>query len=89
MSKEDHIEMSSNNFPESDDSGFDTLDEAKVLAAEETEDSTIAVWYETAPDGQKVIFLNIGNATINMSEQDLYRLTKLTQISAKKLLNID
>lgn len=89
MSKDEHVEMSADNFPESEESSFDTLDEAKVLAAEETEDSTIAIWYETAPNGQKVIFLNIGNATINMAEQDLYRLTKITQISAKKLLNID
>lgn len=89
MSKDEHVELSPDNFPESEDPGFDTLDETKVLAAEETEDSTIAIWYETGPNNQKVIFLNIGNATINMTEQDLYRLTKLTQISAKKLLNID
>lgn len=85
---EQNIEISPNNFPESEQSQFEEM-EAKVLASEETEDGAIALWYEINPSGQKVIFLNIGNATINMPERDLYVLAKLTQISAKKLLNID
>lgn len=89
MSKDSHIEMSPDNFPGATDEQMDEMD-GKILASEETEDGAIAIWYEpTPPRGEKIIFLNLGNTTINMPEQDLYRLTKLTQIAAKKLLNID
>lgn len=86
MSK-DHIEMSSDNFPDATDQEIEEM-QGRMLATEETEHGAIAIWFEPTV-GEKMVFLNMGNVTVNMPEQDLYRLTKLTQMAAKKLLNID
>jgi len=54
-----------------------------VLADEDD----IIIWFDESREG-KLIFVNIGNTTISMSESEFYTLTKLCQITAKKLLEI-
>jgi hypothetical protein len=79
MSDEQHIKLKKDTIPEKE-----PMDN-KVLA----EEGDVIVWYEQYAPGEKVIFINIGNATVSMPEQVFYTLTKLTQDSTKKLLNLD
>lgn len=79
--------MSGNNFPGMTNQEIENMQD-RMLAVEENENDAIAIWFEPTAN-ENIVFLNMGNVTINMQEQYLYRLTKLTQIAAKKLLNID
>lgn len=90
MSEEQHqhINMKSNNYPDEESSleqeARDMQD--KILASEGDE---IVVWSEDYPGNGKIVFLTIGNTTINMPEEIFYALTRSTQIASKKLLNMD
>ena len=58
----------------------------KILA--EDREAQIIIWPEQ--DGSsKLIFISIGNVTINVSEYQFYALTKQVQIAAKKLLGLE
>lgn len=84
---EEHINMNPNNYPE-ENSQLDSQEIAmadKILA----EDEEIAVWSEDFPETGKIVFLSIGNTTINMPENVFYGVTRATQIASKKLLQMD
>ena len=59
-------------------------DKLNVLA----EEDDIIIWFDQQQEG-KTIFVNVGNAIASMPETAFYTLTKLCQISAKRLLEID
>jgi len=58
----------------------------KILS--EDREAQIIIWPEQDGDS-KLIFMSIGNVTINVSEYQFYALTKQVQIAAKKLLGVD
>jgi len=80
--KEDNIEMKKE-FPNDDL----IREESNNVLADEND---VVIWYDENKGGDfKVLFVNVGNATMSMPEPVFYTLTKLCQVSAKKLLNIE
>jgi hypothetical protein len=73
--------MKSDNF---EDNNRAAMDADYILA----EDDNVIIWYDQDSAG-KVVFVNIGNATVNMPEHVFYTLTKLSQVATKNLLNLD
>lgn len=88
MSDEQHINMKSNNYPD-EESSFEQEEQEiqdKILAAEGED---VVVWAEDYQGSGKVVFLTIGNTTMNMPEEIFYALTRATQVASKKLLKMD
>jgi hypothetical protein len=82
MSKNDEPEMRKD-FPNDDLLAKTGM--TNVLADE----NDVVIWYDDSTNQDfKVVFVNVGNATMSMPEPVFYTLTKLCQTSAKKLLNI-
>lgn len=82
----DNINLSDNNYNDFED---DNVGEIMLATVDIDEQNDIRIWAVPTDTTQKMVFLMIGNTTINMPESTLLAVTKATQIAAKKLLNID
>ena len=75
----DYIDMKEENL---DPKGQDVME--NILA----EENEVIMWYDSDQSG-KVVFINVGNATMSMPENVVYSLPQLSQIADKKLLNFE
>lgn len=72
------------NFPDQDSNFEKSLPDKTLIE----EGNDVIIWYEDYEDGT-LVFVTVGNTTMNMPEETFYRLVKATQRAAKDMLGID